>query len=47
MTFELVALSASAFAGLDLFRADVLFIRTPLSARPRCGLPASGLPWRA
>jgi hypothetical protein len=47
MTYGLAALSASALAGLDLLRAFGCFVRAPYSARPRCGLLTSGLPWRA
>ncbi|MBA6119537.1 hypothetical protein ACSZND_22770 [Aeromonas hydrophila] len=37
MTFGLAALSASAFAGLDLFRADGGFVLAPHSDRPVAG----------
>ena len=37
MTFGLAALSTSAFAGLDLFRAFGHFVRAPHSAHPVAG----------
>ena len=37
MTYGLAALSASALAGLDLFRAFGCFVRAPHPARPVAG----------